>query len=579
MSERLKSTRMRNYPMRWLLLFLILASSTWALPSSPTVPTDPFPSSITLFVTAPLNNTVVNATTSVSYQHTAPTILNCTLNITGWPISSTLVTAAYSTTVNLTNGSHRMIVRCANTTLNLTTEVNFTIVNESRPAVSIPVITIIYPTATAKTNFNLTYQHNGPTSATCMVSVNGTFIVDKTRTVAPSTPQLELMTRPEGTYLLGVNCSTSAWNASTTFKVNVTNAAPSGGLSVTNPVYRGGKVIISGTFGGYQEVKFSIKDPAGNITRLSEISGSNGFAKVEYTFTTRLGNYTVNATDEEGKTLNGTFSVLARIATIKLGHNLTNITSGAAFTVHGWQFVPNDAVTVKISGTSLSEKRFTDSNGEFDFYYADPLAPKVYTISAQSVADPLLTASTTLTVFADTSPPIVQTPTPVTNPTPGTPLPVITPPVNGGTTVPKNNDPGTSEPEDPLSPREESPEPIPASSSMPWKWILIPLLFLLVIGGILGYLVHNGTLDISSFGAMQTSLKDLFDGNLTEKQRTNTPLFTAAKPSTGEEATIKDFISGERGKGFDDLTIRSALLAKGWDKGEVDRIFDELYKS
>jgi hypothetical protein len=563
--------------MRWLLLFLILASSAFALPTSPAPPSEAFPSAIALFATAPANNSIVNSTTSVGYQHTAGSVLNCTLNITGWPISSTLVSSTHTAAVSLANGTHNMSVVCSNTTLSLATMITFTVVNESRPAPpAAPLaadITIIYPKSLARTNFNITYNHSASTNVVCMVSVNGTFIQDKTRTVAAGATQVEYITRPEGSYLVGVNCSNATWNASVTIKVNVSNSAPSGGLSITNPVYRTDKVVISGTFGGYEEVKFAIKDPAGNITRLSDISASNGYTSIEYTFTTRLGNYTVNATDEEGKTLNGTFTVLARIAAIKLGHNVTNITSGAAFTVHGWRFIPDDSVTVKITGTTVNEKRFTDSNGEFDFYYADALTPKQYTITATSVADPQLTASTTLTVFADTTPPITQTPSPVTPPPSTGDLPVITPTTGSGTT-PVNNGPGETPDPDPV---DESPEPIAVKSSIPWMWILTPLIFILVVGGILGYLVYNGTLDISSFGALQGSIKDLFDGNLTAKQRT--PTFNAVKPSDAEEATIKDFINGERGKNFDDLTIRSALLAKGWDKNEVDRIFDEIYKN
>ena len=48
--------------------------------------------------------------------------------------------------------------------------------------------------------------------------------------------------------------------------------------------------------------------------------------------------------------------------------------------------------------------------------------------------------------------------------------------------------------------------------------------------------------------------------------------------SPEEMETIRQFIQRERAKGFDDLTIRSTLVQTGWEKGDIDHVFDEMYR-
>ncbi len=49
-------------------------------------------------------------------------------------------------------------------------------------------------------------------------------------------------------------------------------------------------------------------------------------------------------------------------------------------------------------------------------------------------------------------------------------------------------------------------------------------------------------------------------------------------PTQAERTTLRGFIARERKDGADDLAIRGALLAKGWEKSAVDGVFDEIYR-
>jgi hypothetical protein len=94
---------------------------------------------------------------------------------------------------------------------------------------------------------------------------------------------------------------------------------------------------------------------------------------------------------------------------------------------------------------------------------------------------------------------------------------------------------------------------------------MAPLLLLVLVGGLVGFLIYNHSLDVSSGDAFMQSLQQLFSGG---------PPQSAVSKEQG--TSIRSFIDGERAKGFDDLTIRNALIARGWHAHDIDHVFDAV---
>jgi hypothetical protein len=95
--------------------------------------------------------------------------------------------------------------------------------------------------------------------------------------------------------------------------------------------------------------------------------------------------------------------------------------------------------------------------------------------------------------------------------------------------------------------------------------LLIGLAALLLIGGTVGYLAYEGKLDLHDLGG---TLRGLLHPE-------------ARGPGTPDESDadeVKHFIFSQRARGYDDLTIRNALVERGWGEKEVDAIFQEIYK-
>ena len=150
-------------------------------------------------------------------------------------------------------------------------------------------------------------------------------------------------------------------------------------------------------------------------------------------------------------------------------------------------------------------------------------------------------------------------------------------------------------------PRVEQPTPVPpptqieeeSSSSWLW-WIVIFVIFVALIGGFFGFLAYEDSLDMSSFDGFIDGIKDAFGMG---SSQTYTPPKTSsssgafatsniAKPTTStrssqplasHEQKAISYIQDKRSQGYDDLTIRNALLKQGWPEEEVDGVFDKLY--
>lgn len=109
-------------------------------------------------------------------------------------------------------------------------------------------------------------------------------------------------------------------------------------------------------------------------------------------------------------------------------------------------------------------------------------------------------------------------------------------------------------------------------SSLLW-WILIPLLALILIaGGFVGFVAYEGYLDTSSPGAFIDGVKKSL--GIVDP----TPVVTSVTVPKGDYDLLSKFITGKRGEGYDDLTIRNSLIKKGWKEAEIDSVFDEIYQ-
>jgi len=103
------------------------------------------------------------------------------------------------------------------------------------------------------------------------------------------------------------------------------------------------------------------------------------------------------------------------------------------------------------------------------------------------------------------------------------------------------------------------------AAGFPWLLVLLGA-FVTVLLGTAGFLVAEGKLDVHDLtGSLQALLHP------EAKQGA-----ASATPEQFEE--LEAFIFGQRSHGFDDLTIRNALIQKGWSEPEVDKIFGQLYE-
>jgi hypothetical protein len=321
-----------------------------------------------------------------------------------------------------------------------------------------------------------------------------------------------------------------------------------------------------------------ITDPGDLDTELTATVGSTGSLSINYTLPldVLVGNYTVivYSNDDPTNVSQSGFSVITRVATIQVSGNQP-FKQGVAFYVDGEGFMPSETVNLAITGNGVSITNATHAliDGSFVFLFSNPLPPGNYTIRASSSTDHTLTAVANVSISAGLT---IPAPPPVVTSPPALPdLP--SPQLPQDTTNTDNQQPQVEQPapiETPPTPTNTyTPPPTeditPVATSHWLRYVLIIVGLVIVVGGLGAYLVYNGSLDISSMDSFKSSVEALFGGSA--------PKAHAVKIDPAEAQTIKSFIYGERSKGFDDLTIRGALLSKGWGKDEVDHMFDQIY--
>jgi hypothetical protein len=380
-------------------------------------------------------------------------------------------------------------------------------------------VTLVSPSSSAPTRFNVSFVHNATGNGTCTVFFDGS--LRDARVTPPLTLSSYEYTLTVGTHAVLVACNGAGWWANASRTVQITA-------------------------------------PLGN--------GSQG-----------------NASNASGATL-----------TILGGANLSE---GAPFTVVGEGFVPDDDVNIYLTGRSstISASAPTDEDGTFVYTYLGALAG-TYALTARSVSNNRVLAAISVTVLAAAA-------SPHDEPEPGDPEPQIT--VIGSSKGDLEKDESDLAGQQLQSqPQDELPSPEPEQTRLPdeleqgqtdggglgWWWALI--LAFVILGGLVGFLVYTGALDMGSWDGFQDSVRSMMEGDLSRKQVKEVGKVSLSRANEGSSAslaqgtgpsrpqstpTLSTFISAERRKGFDDLTIRNALIGRGWDKAAVDRTFDELY--
>lgn len=127
----------------------------------------------------------------------------------------------------------------------------------------------------------------------------------------------------------------------------------------------------------------------------------------------------------------------------------------------------------------------------------------------------------------------------------------------------------------PSTPPPAIEQPAEVEGGFNWMWLLIPLLLaILITGGVLGYVAYEGCLDLESFDGFTNGLKRAFGAESSSVASSNsgTSFSSPANPQ------LVNYIMKKRSEGYDDLTIRNALLKNNWPEPEIDNTFDSLYK-
>ncbi|MDD9952903.1 MAG: hypothetical protein OXR66_01040 [Candidatus Woesearchaeota archaeon] len=448
--------------------------------------------------------------------------------------------------------------------------------------VTIARITILEPGNVSDENVTVSFVHDSATNGTC------TARVDNTEQFSEVVNQWTLTTfsymEVNGSHELNVSCAGTTWLAekTATFTVQI---APNIVNDTTN---------TSTNTTGNTTTNVSTNVSTNTSTNVSTNTSTNVTTNVSTNVSTNTSTNT---------TVNTTTNVSTNVSTNTTAPNTTNVTynpqlvlngaaiAGEQFSVTGSGFFQNDVIDVILTGHGVVQRSVAAATaGTFTKQYTNFEADAYYLV-ARSRIDNLVIATLSFNV---TAAPAFTADTLFNNPPPATQD-------TGGEDPTDREDPPAwvdpvedqevtiTEPvqQRPRPPAPSRPAPIPTEQATPvepesggWGW-LIPVFFLVVLGGVLGFLVYAGTVDVSSVDAFRKSVLNMFNGGLpqgTSTEKVPMSPHLPAKPVLAHEvAKISTFIQQERERGFDDLTIRGALIEKGWQKETVDKVFDRVY--
>ncbi len=484
-------------------------------------------------VVFPTQPSVTGPNVSITYYHTAQAPRSCTLTIdeAGWapadprwndPASTRIASLSPSTSrteafSGVGIGTHLVHVRCAAPDGTDAEEAfaQFSVTSVQQADSGGVRVTLIAPGDQARSPLNVTFVHNATGVGMCNATIDGS--VRELGYVYPYVASTFLSDVSQGAHTVGVLCASASWSARASRTVNVSDSTPA-----PTPA-------------------LSIREGVG-------------------------------------------------------------IAQGQGFSLVGTGFPSSESIGVTLAGGggALSNTTASDASGGFVLPYAG-LGAGSYAITAWDLRDDTLRASVTFSVTAPYVPPVqqpggqggpLQAPVigqgnpradaPGSEQQQGVQTGVRGAPDAGPQPTPQAQGNGTSDAQDPQQPSS-------GGGHFP-SWILWLLTPLLVVGGALGWLAHNGALDFTSMKGLLGSIRDLREGGMPRlKKQFQQPGVTegsALQSGMGRSgagaspnSTLRSFIARERSKGFDDLTIRNALLRKGWDKEDVDSVFDDIYET
>ncbi|HIH23893.1 TPA: hypothetical protein HA251_02560 [Candidatus Woesearchaeota archaeon] len=418
-----------------------------------------------------------------------------------------------------------------------------------------------------------------------------------------------------------MNCTNGTWRGSARLSVNISNTTAVATIPVNitilpKLIFQGTTAQFNATFSPYSTVEVTVEDPDGRWNITAYTVGSSGMLRAQYIVPSNAptGMHVVVAAsdDEDPVVKEGWFNVTRRVPNIILAGNKTSVPVGTPVVVQGEQFLQSDNISLTLvgGGTNLTYAS-TDAEGRFTFTFYN-LSVRAYDLTVKSVARPTVMDTLSFNVT-----PVNVTGTNRTNATNATNTTVNITVIGAWNSSNASGDVyadlGYADIElesetggDYYADYEPTPvstvdgsdvdqdiivdDDASSSSSGGLRWLIALVVLVVVVGGTAGYLVYNGTLDLSSADAFKESVGALFSGGHAPRQQASSsisggpinafgePVRTSPGIGSAESETIKSFVYTERAKGFDDLTIRSGLISHGWDKTQVDATFDEIYK-
>jgi len=334
-------------------------------------------------------------------------------------------------------------------------------------------------------------------------------------------------------------------------------------------------------------VSFNISNSSGVVGEATfVVKGDGAFSgSIFMKYTYAPGGYTFTSFQEgyPGGTRSVTYTLTKR--NVKVLTDKESYVAGETVKVTGSGFSPSSSVTLsflKPDKGTFEQKATADLNGTISYAYvlSGKRAPGLYTLNATDVSYPTLIASITFTLEESEA----------LNGSGGQPPGGTTPGDYDGDGVSDSQDncqtvynpdqadvdsDGVGDACDPTDDSETTPPPnlddgtAPPETQSPSSGgvsllLLIGLAALLLIGGTVGYLAYEGKLDLHDLG---TTIRGLLHPEARG----------SGAPDESDADEVKHFIFSQRARGYDDLTIRNALVERGWGEKEVDAIFQEIY--
>lgn len=446
------------------------------------------------------------------------------------------------------------------------------------------------PPSTVPIGEGFTITLTSPLNATSITAGNISFVFIPVTTKAVSSCQLILNSNPstyltpitpnstntiitnlaQGVYAWAITCyagTTTADSETRTLTVTLTSQPV---VNLVAPLNNSSHNVGQINFSFLPQLNTTITSCSLNLNGVvadTDIEVSDGVLNIINISITAPGNYSWNVSCSTGNsTVSSQTRVLKIINQTQPPSNVTynpilsvlnnEYETGESASITGSGFRPSSSLSFVVRTDTkalLSTTITTDSEGKFTYEYIipDDVEGLIYLRAVDSQMVNIL-AETSFKVVAVSDVPV----------TGGPPEEEI--PEN----IPREKEPDLE------SPTEEIEEKKNTLSTILLFLILLILITSLIF---LGYLYFEHKLDLSSFSGFTQSISSVFK----KKREISPPIIEPPinlKSEEKENIVIKNFILSQREKGFDDLTIRDALVKKGWPEYSVDNVFEELYK-